>query len=52
MTTPCQQEDIIREIRKDVKELLKFKNTAMGIIISLNTIVFVFGWIITNFFSK
>jgi hypothetical protein len=48
MTTPCEQQDIIKEIRGDVKELLKFKNTALGIIVALQSMVFFIGWLIST----
>lgn len=37
MSTPCEKADDISEIKKDIKELLAFKNKALGIIIAVTT---------------
>jgi len=50
MSTPCDRENDILEIKKDVKELLAFKNKAMGIIMGLTVMCNVLAFVIGKFF--
>lgn len=52
MTTPCTQESMIKEIRDDIKDLLKFKNTALGMIIAITAISNLLGFFITILITK
>jgi hypothetical protein len=52
VTTPCTQQEMIKEIRDDIKDLLKFKNTALGMIIAITAISNLIGFFVTIIVTK
>lgn len=48
MTTPCTQENMIKEIRDDVKLLLDFRSRALGIIVATCSFFTFIGFILTT----
>jgi hypothetical protein len=47
MTTPCEHQDKILEISRDVKTLLEFRNKALGVIIAVTSIFSMAGVVVS-----